>query len=99
MEHVVERIWVRSILGDAVGVAIKTAAEVLRCKESKIYELLLKGPLRRLLKHGRETLISLASIKELLEVVSPKRGNREKGNGDGGGCSNGSALAAGVASR
>jgi len=96
VERVVERMWVRSILGDAIGVPITTAAEVLRCKESKIYELLLKGSLRRVPKHGKETLISLASIKELLEAVPPKRGKRKKGNGGGGGCSNGSALAAGV---
>lgn len=99
VDHVVERIWVRSVLGDAVGVPIKTAAEVLRCKDSKIYELLEKGSLRRLPKHGKETLISLTSIKELLEAVPPKRGKRKKGNGGGGGWSNGSAVAAGVVSR
>jgi hypothetical protein len=99
VEQVVERIWVRSVLGDAVGVPIKTAAEVLRCKESKIYELLLKGSLKRLPKHGKETLISLTSIKELLEAVPTKRGKRKKGNGGGGGWSNGSTLAAGVVSR
>lgn len=37
VERVVERMWVRSILGDAIGVPINIAAEVLRCKESKIY--------------------------------------------------------------
>jgi hypothetical protein len=99
VESVVERVWVRSMLGDAVGVPIKVAAEVLQCKESKIFELLSKGLLRRVPKHGKQTLISLASIRELLEPLPPKKGKRKKGNGGGGGCSNGSALVAGGASR
>jgi excisionase family DNA binding protein len=103
LEHIVERavvrLWVRSMLGDAVGVPIKIAAEVLGCKESKIYELLSNGSLKRVPKHGKETLISLASIKELLEGGPPKKGRRKKGNGGGGGWSNGSGLQAGVMSR
>ena len=99
VERAVERLWVRSMLGDAVGVPIKIAAEVLGCKESKIYELLANGSLRRVPKHGKETLISLASIKELLEAGPPKKGKRKKGNGGGGGWSNGSGLAAGVMGR
>jgi hypothetical protein len=99
VELVVERVWVRSVLGDAVGVPVKLAAEVLQCKESKVFELLSKGLLRRVPKHGKQTLISLASIKELLEPVPPKKGKRKKGNEGGGGSSNGSALAAGVVNR
>ena len=99
VEIVVERVWVRSMLGDVVGVPVKVAAEVLQCKESKIFELLSKGLLRRVPKHGKQTLISLASIKELLEPVPPKRAKRKKANEGGGGSSNGSALAAGVVNR
>jgi hypothetical protein len=99
VELVVERVWVRSMLGDAVGVPVKLAAEVLQCKESKVFELLSKGLLRRVPKHGKQTLISLASIKEWLEPVPPRKGRRKKGNEGGGGSSNGSSLAAGVVSR
>jgi hypothetical protein len=106
MEHivqrVVERVWVRSMLGDAIGVPIEIATEVLRCKESKIYELLGDGSLRRAPKHGKETQIELASIKELLEAAPPgRKGKRKKGSGGGGGWSNGSGvgLPVGVTSR
>lgn len=99
VESAVERVWLRSMLGDAVGVPITRAAEVLGCKESKIYELLSKGLLKRAPKHGKETLISLASLKELLTAGSPKKGRRKKGDGGGGGWSSGSAAPAGMTSR
>jgi len=71
------------MLGDAVGVPIKLAAEVLGCKESKIFELLSKGALQRVPRHGKETLISLASLKELLAGGPSKKGRRKKGSGAG----------------
>jgi hypothetical protein len=103
LEHIVERavarLWIRSMLGDAVGVPIKLAAEVLGCKESKIFELLSKGALQRVPRLGKETLISLASLKDLLAGGPSKKGRRKKGSGGGGGWSNGSALPAGMTSR